>query len=152
MKHVFVYGSLMYLPVWQQVVARQYNAQPALLADYQRYCVPGETYPGLKCEAGQSVKGLVWLDVQADDLARLDRFEGAEYERVDVMVALPNHSQGAGLMEAQTYLWKFPNLLEGKVWKAEDFERDGLQRFMSRHVVGWQANGARPDGQGKLVD
>ena len=42
--NIFTYGSLMFAPVWQQVVKGQYQAIPSVLADHQRLAVLNEDY------------------------------------------------------------------------------------------------------------
>jgi len=63
-KHVFVYGSLMYLPVWVQVVKGVYPCLNAIAKGYKRHAVPGETYPAM-----------VAHDVLTEELWSVSRFE-----------------------------------------------------------------------------
>ncbi|HEX4878646.1 MAG TPA: gamma-glutamylcyclotransferase family protein [Limnobacter sp.] len=137
-RHVFVYGSLMYLPVWGEVVHGTYACKNATLPGHARFAVPGETYPAMVQQAHALVKGLLWMNVDADDLARLDAFEGPEYERQTVTV----HADGLAL-EAQTYLWRAPAVLDGTLWQVSKFEAEGLQAFLEQHVKRWNQTGQR---------
>ncbi|HEX4916309.1 MAG TPA: gamma-glutamylcyclotransferase family protein [Limnobacter sp.] len=137
-RHVFVYGSLMYLPVWGQVVQGTYACKNATLLGHARYAVPGETYPAMVQQADAQVNGLLWMDVTAQDLARLDAFEGPEYERQTVTV----HADGLPL-QAQTYIWSAPEHLDGTLWQVSQFEAEGLQAFLTRHVQSWNQIGQR---------
>lgn len=91
--HVFTYGSLMFAPVWERVVQGRYRSLPAQLQGYVRLVVRGVSYPGIVEREGAKVDGLLYLDVVAADLDRLDRFEGSEYARRDLVVSLPDGSQ-----------------------------------------------------------
>ncbi|RUR27227.1 gamma-glutamylcyclotransferase [Vreelandella andesensis] len=75
--HVFVYGTLRYLPVRWVVMGSSGNPQPARLE--------GFTKEGLDLapKANSYVEGLR-LDVTASQLLRLDRYErlGIRYERI----------------------------------------------------------------------
>lgn len=139
-QHVFVYGSLMYLPVWSQVVRGVYACENAIATGFQRYAVPNETYPGMVREAAAQVQGLVWLNVQPQDLARLDAFEGAEYQRDIIEVRL---NKDGSAIEAGAYLWLDSSALSDALWSVTTFERDGMHAFLNKHVGAWTNSGQR---------
>ncbi|WP_210395805.1 gamma-glutamylcyclotransferase family protein [Motiliproteus sediminis] len=129
--HVFTYGSLMYEAVWSQVVRGHYRQCLAGLAGYRRWCVRGEHYPGLwPAMATDKVSGVLYFDLEAGDLARLDAFEGAYYRRQ----RLPCEVAGE-VVEAEVYLFRsrYRQLLTTREWQAETFERQGLQPFIQRY-------------------
>ena len=128
--NVFTYGSLMFDPVWSAVVRGRYRSLPAAVANHARHAVRGETYPGVVERAGAEVRGRLWLGVSADDLARLDAFEGGDYRRVTVSVAA---GEPARAMEAQMYLYLRPERLEAEPWDEGWFEREGIARFLAEH-------------------
>lgn len=138
---VFVYGSLMYNPVWESVVQGNYGGLPAELRGYSRYRVPGETYPALIEDSAGVVQGRLWLNVDAEDLVRLDNFEGDEYRRTLVQVV----DARARMQTAFVYVWKKPELLDGVPWDVSYFEAEGLGRFMQKHVASWQRSGRRQE-------
>ncbi|MGY2462426.1 gamma-glutamylcyclotransferase family protein [Vreelandella sulfidaeris] len=76
---VFVYGTLRYAPVRLVVMGSFGNPEKAVLEGYQRNGLDLSPQPGSK------VEGLL-LRVDADELARLDRYErlGVRYERVEI--------------------------------------------------------------------
>ena len=139
-QHVFVYGSLMYLPVWSQVVQGVYACENAVATGFQRYAVPNETYPGMVRDQAAQVQGIVWLNVQPHDLARLDAFEGAEYQRETIEVKL---NKDGSSMRAGAYLWRDSSLLSDALWSVATFERDGMHAFLNKHVGAWTNNGQR---------
>ena len=130
--NVFTYGSLMFDPVWSGVVRGRYRSLPAVVADHARHAVRGETYPGVVERAGAEVRGRLWLDVSADDLARLDAFEGADYRRVTVSVSA---GEPARAMQAQMYLYVRPERLEAAPWDEVWFEREGIARFLRAYCA-----------------
>lgn len=139
-KHVFVYGSLMYLPVWGQVVKGVYPCLNALAKGYQRHAVPGETYPAMIENPAAQVQGLMWLNVLPEDLKRLDEFEGPEYERREIEVLLNTTGETA---VANTYIWLKPEVLTDGLWSVRQFEAEGMQLFLNNHVGNWNSTGQR---------
>ncbi|WP_334119938.1 gamma-glutamylcyclotransferase family protein [Limnobacter sp.] len=139
-RHVFVYGSLMYLPVWAQVVKGVYPCQNAIAKGFQRLAVPGETYPAMVESQGTQVQGLLWLDVLQDDMKRLDEFEGPEYARREISVTLNTSGE---TMQVDTYIWLNPAALTRELWSVSQFEAEGLQAFLDRHMGNWNSTGQR---------
>lgn len=114
--NVFAYGSLMFPEVWNRVVHASYRSCPARLDRYRRHALVDVSYPAIVAEAGASVEGVLYLDVDAADLARLDAFEGAEYRRETVAV-----SSASGPMAAQAYVWLDAARLAHRPWLPERF-------------------------------
>ena len=123
--NVFTYGSLMFPQVWQQVVAGNYRSVRASAPGHARYAVAGETYPGMVAQSGSLVEGVLYLDVDAEQVAALDRFEGDAYRRAVIEVTLDDGST----VLAVTYLYVAADL-SGMPWEPAAFE---LQRFMQTY-------------------
>lgn len=124
--HVFTYGSLMFAPVWQQVVAGQYSSEIAILDGYARFAMLEETYPGMVACPGHQVSGVVYHDVSADDLILLDQFEGSAYRRTQVRV----QTASGRMLTAQAYVFVAPQGLAEHPWDPADF---ALQRFLATY-------------------
>jgi len=135
---VFTYGSLMFAPVWQRVVTGEYRSAPAAVDHHARFAVIDETYPGMVPRTGKSVRGLVYFDVEPDDLAALDRFEGADYRRIAVDAKLDTGE----LVRAQAYLYLLPAQLSGLPWQPGRFD---MQRFMATYCAMRDAQKGRPE-------
>jgi len=131
-RHCFTYGSLMWADIMARVCGHEFASEPASLADHRRHPVRGQDYPGLRATPGSLVPGRLYLDVTADAWARLDSFEGEEYERADVVVALAD----GRVLPAQAYRFRdeFAGRLMPGDWDAEAFGREGRARFISRYV------------------
>lgn len=136
--HVFTYGSLMYPEVWSRVVAGRYAPEPAVIEGFRRHAIAGEHYPGVVREAGGSVQGVLWRDVDDDDLARLDAFEGPDYDRIEVPahpVALPGQpARRAPPVAAGLYLYRLADRLLPRDWSVPEFEHHGLDRFIASYL------------------
>lgn len=128
--HVFTYGSLMFDPVWSQVVRGRYRSASAELAGFQRWCVRGEQYPGLWAAAGGHVSGRLYYDLDPADMSRLDAFEGDYYQRQSLSCEV-----GTETINAEVYLFKsrYRHLLSDQEWQPDAFERHGLQPFIQRY-------------------
>lgn len=133
--NVFTYGSLMYRPVWDRVVSREYAAVAALLRGYARRRIRGEIYPALRPGGAEStVRGVVYLGVTPDDLSALDRFEdeGDAYSRIEVPVELAD----GRTVQAATYLYREAALVEESLWEPDRFETSDLRVFLDRYCRG----------------
>ena len=124
--NVFTYGSLMFAEVWQRVVRGHYQSHAATLNGYRRYAVRDDTYPGIIACPDSAVNGLVYTGVDADDLARLDEFEGELYLRIDA-VAIDTQGYPANV---QTYLCRDAECLSDQLWSPETF---ALSRFLETY-------------------
>ena len=124
--NVFTYGSLMFPAVWEQIVRVHCLSCTATLNEYGRYAVADAAYPGMIAQAGSAVEGVLYLDVDPADVARLDAFEGNEYRRAAVQVCLADGRH----MDAQTYLFTAIGRLDYSAWDADAFD---IVRFMAIH-------------------
>ena len=131
-RHCFTYGSLMWADIMARVCGCAFASEPASLAGHRRHPVRGEDYPGLQAAPGGLVPGRLYRDVDAQAWARLDAFEGEEYERVGVVVALAD----GRTLPAQVYRFRagFTHRLVPGDWDAEAFAREGRARFIARYA------------------
>jgi gamma-glutamylcyclotransferase (GGCT)/AIG2-like uncharacterized protein YtfP len=81
---VFAYGTLQHPPLLEQLLGRRPALRPATLLGWRAAPLRGRAYPGLLPGAGPT-RGHV-LEVAPAELAVLDRFEGPQYERIEVRV------------------------------------------------------------------
>ena len=123
----------MWADIWASVCGREHAAVDAELQGYARHPVRGQDYPGLAVASADSVvAGRLYLDVDEASLARLDAFEGEEYERVTVTVRLADGSR----CEAFCYLFRaaFADRLLPGDWDPAVFEREGKARFTAAYA------------------
>ncbi|MDA0333582.1 MAG: gamma-glutamylcyclotransferase [bacterium] len=129
--HVFTYGTLTIPRVMAVVTGHTFVAEPALLQGWARYALRGETYPGLVCEATAACDGVLWRQVDADSLRRLDEFEGDWYRRQMVTVladGVPVAAQTYVLVEAQHHR------VSHRRWLRDRFERRFLRDFLAKYA------------------
>jgi gamma-glutamylcyclotransferase (GGCT)/AIG2-like uncharacterized protein YtfP len=69
------------------VAGRRLEPCAAVLAGFRRGRLRGQLYPGLVPDAAARVAGVLWEGLDRTVLARIDRFEGALYERQRCEVA-----------------------------------------------------------------
>ena len=124
--HVFTYGSLMFAPVWECVVRGRYRSAAARLDGHARFALSDDTYPGMVPVPGSTVAGVLYFDVDPDDLVTLDHFEGAEYRRTPIEVRL----DAARVLSAQTYLFDAPGRLSTRPWNPDTFP---IARFLDSY-------------------
>lgn len=139
--HVFTYGSLMLSPVWERVVLGHYRASPALLDGHARHAIHNAAYPGMIASPGAVVRGIVYFEVSAADLAALDAFEGSEYRRTMVEVTVAD----GRTVSADTYLYLPLEKLSAAPWNPDEF---ALQRFLATYCPAGIAGSGDCDSAG----
>ncbi len=132
MANVFTYGSLMFPQVWEAVVADRYRSAPAELYGFRRYGVRGAPYPVITPgEAGDRLEGVLYYGVNPGDLTRLDKFEGAYYQRQTLDVLVDGEPVPAQVYELRP---RYYHIAAPEPWDVEHFRRVGLARF--RRMMG----------------
>ncbi|TAQ88653.1 hypothetical protein B7494_g3004 [Chlorociboria aeruginascens] len=130
-------------------LASKLSFSPALLPNFSRRHVRYADYPGITAQAGETVRGVLVTGLTKRDLIHLDRFEGAEYVKQKVEVAVlegepllgsvgngnehgDGKADGKGQdvpVEALTYVFKNPEGLEEMTWDFERFQREKMWRW-----------------------
>jgi hypothetical protein len=117
------------LPEVMEIVAGPgLSRQPATLDGFQRRCLRGAVYPGLVFAAGERTEGVLWEGLDAGTMERIDRFEGALYERRVQAVEL----RGGGARESFVYvLCPAAARRAGPLpWDEEDFRARHLDVYL----------------------
>jgi len=129
MTHLFTYGSLMFEQVWDKLVTGHYLSQKATLNGYARRSVKGDEYPVI-FQADELVEGVVYYDINDEDMKILDRFEGEYYERKEVELRVENKN-----IQACVYVLKtnYFDLIDPKPWSEGVFATKGLPRFLANY-------------------
>ncbi len=123
----------MFEQVWNRVVRGTYRSFQGVVAGFERRFVERETYPCLiPTDGNHPVDGIVYLDVVKSDLARLDRFEGAYYERLTTRCKVM-HGE---FLDVAVYVFKpeYQELVAPKAWDPDWFEEFGLSIFLKRYT------------------
>ncbi|MCC5847591.1 MAG: gamma-glutamylcyclotransferase [Verrucomicrobia bacterium] len=114
MEHVFAYGTLQFPDLMRRLLGRLPTSRPALLHGYARYAVRNEDFPGLVPEAGSLTDGLLFENLNANELARLDKYESEMYDRLRLKV----HLAVGETCEANVYVVspQYRHLLSDSPW------------------------------------
>lgn len=86
---LFVYGTLLMPGRRKEIIGREPGGRPARLEGYRRLVIARRRYPGLLAAAGETVQGRLLEHLSPQELRRLDRYEGGEYRRLALRVAVP---------------------------------------------------------------
>ena len=128
--HLFTYGSLMFPQVWSVVVRGDYKKQSARLHGHQRRSIKGETYPAaIVALAADYIDGQLYLNINDEDMQRLDQFEGNDYEKIKAPVTLADNSR----VMATVYLYCHHEKLAAQEWDVQWFEREGIKTFLAQY-------------------
>ena len=127
MINLFTYGSLMSSDIMFKVAQYRTNFTEAVLKEFFRSKIHGEEYPGIIAHSGQQVSGIVYFNLPAKAVKRLDAFEGEMYVRQDVEVI----SEKNGLIGAMTYVVKpeYLHRLSNQAWSYSLFLLVGKAKF-----------------------
>lgn len=132
MHNLFVYGSLQLPEVLSAVTGTLFTAYPAQLHGYSRHRLRERSFPGIRPNPAASVEGLLWLNVDAASLAKLDAFEDDFYQRETVRVSTADGREWAAL--AYVVRAECAELLLAAAWDLEEFKAHDLPRFLLAHV------------------
>lgn len=124
--HIFTYGSLMFPQIWQRVVRGNYRSAPATAPGYARYALADDTYPGMIARPQTTVEGVLYFDVDAQDIAALDAFEGSEYRRDQIDVVIDSSE----IVIACTYIFMAEQRLSSLPWEPQAFQ---MSRFIGSY-------------------
>jgi gamma-glutamylcyclotransferase (GGCT)/AIG2-like uncharacterized protein YtfP len=126
---IFTYGTLAFPRVFQAVTGRTFVSDVAWLSGHERFCVRGESYPGVLETGRGAVRGRVYCDVDPETVAVLDRFEGSLYERRSVTVTLMDGRACAA--ECWVVPEESSHELERVPWDPVLFARRDLRAFLA---------------------
>jgi gamma-glutamylcyclotransferase (GGCT)/AIG2-like uncharacterized protein YtfP len=126
--NIFAYGTLMIPSVMHAVTARHFRSQKAILRDYARFRVKGESYPGIIPVTDAITEGIVYFNGNEFSLEQLDTFEGDLYERTRIRV----ETQEKEILNAQAYVIqsKYLGYLSRKEWDVKEFIKKDLEMFL----------------------
>jgi gamma-glutamylcyclotransferase (GGCT)/AIG2-like uncharacterized protein YtfP len=116
----------MFDAVWGLVVKGTYRSVAATLADHARFSVADQDYPGMVPLPGGRVEGVLHLDVDEADVARLDRFEGDDYLRLSVSLVCADGETRDG----ETYVYALHDRLLASPWDPAAF---AMERFIATY-------------------
>ncbi|GHT91687.1 hypothetical protein FACS1894116_00650 [Betaproteobacteria bacterium] len=127
----FTYGSLMYEPIMSAICASKCAGVPATLPGYRRHPIRDEDYPAMVPDAAASVSGILYRDLPAAALTRLDAFEGEQYVRRPVTVLSADGTQ----LDAESYIFRpqYAELLLPGEWDYARFLASGRHRFEQQY-------------------
>jgi gamma-glutamylcyclotransferase (GGCT)/AIG2-like uncharacterized protein YtfP len=130
--HVFTYGTLMFPEVWQAVVGREFASVPGTAAGYAIYRVQDAVFPGIAAaDERDSVRGVVYLDVDHASVARLDLFEDDFYVRRSVWIDCEDGERRAA--DAYVVPPENESVLTDERWdRAKFVVSGGLEQFIRR--------------------
>lgn len=131
--HVFTYGTLQVEEVWWRVAGKRFDTVRGHAHGYLSRRVRGADYPAMTQCPKESTIGLAYLEVDEDTLARLDRFEGAQYVRQEIEVTC----EDGVVRRCDAYLLAGDeaHLLTDEPWSLQNFRQgEGLIRFCQRYI------------------
>ena len=135
--NLFAYGTLQFPEVIAAVTGRRFTGVPALLSDHARYALRKRCYPGVRPQSGATVEGVLYCDIDARALARLDRFEDPFYRRRRLPVCIGANES----VSAEVYIIEPEGfrLFERRSWNLGKFQRRFLKSYLRRCRRGFAA-------------
>ena len=127
---LFVYGTLMVPTIMHRVSGYARPGRTALLPGYRRRMISGELYPGIVPDPAETVEGTLYRDLALRQLQRLDRFEGAQYQRETVEII---DGGVAGIAQAYVLRPQWRHSLTDRHWELAAFLSTGMARFSAEY-------------------
>lgn len=127
MTNIFTYGSLMCGDIMFRVAGGKTDSTQATLNNFFRSKMRNEEYPGIIAKPEATVPGVLYFNLPAEAIERLDVFEGEMYQRQQVEVIAEDH----GPVTAMTYVIKpeYRHVLTGREWSFSEFLAVGKIKF-----------------------
>ncbi|KAK9454663.1 hypothetical protein V1511DRAFT_358284 [Dipodascopsis uninucleata] len=106
--------------------------EPATLEGFSRSALIDEDYPAVIAKSGEHVNGILVRNLSKDQVITLDKFEGDEYERQQVEIAVKN----SGVTElVNCYIWVHDlERLKGVDWDYNEFLRARLDSYIESEM------------------
>ncbi len=132
MASLFTYGSLMCADIMCRVAGCRPAALSAELSGYRRSSLQGRLYPAIVPSPGGRVSGVLYLDLPASALHRLDIFEGELYRREDLAVVTGKGEE----QPAMGYVLRaaYHHLLTNTPWDFAEFTARGKKPFEEAYL------------------
>jgi hypothetical protein len=130
MWNYFFIGTLMDADVADHILGRPLSSfapKPATLYGYKRVYVEDATYPGIVLHPESSVGVILVRDVTADEVNKLNAFEGPDYDTHTVMVESADGEQ----IEARVFVPAQSMALTNKPWSLEEWQRTEKVEFLN---------------------
>jgi gamma-glutamylcyclotransferase (GGCT)/AIG2-like uncharacterized protein YtfP len=133
---IFAYGTLEAPEVVALVLGRTLPGVEARLDDFARHRVRGRLFPGIVPRTEAATPGTLLREASDADLARLDSFEGALYERRRVEVTLTARTEDGRVLREEAWVYVVRREREGELsddaWSREQFDREWLPIVLAR--------------------
>lgn len=125
--NVFTYGTLCIPKVMTAVCGRLPASSPARLEKYRCRLIKGHNFPGIVPQAGDGVRGRLYVDVSPQELLSLDEFESDFYQRLPVPIWCEEKQ-----VSASAYIVSNQNkhLLSDKPWDEQYFRDHHLATYL----------------------
>lgn len=127
---VFVYGTLIFPQVMEAVTGKVHKGQTAKLHNFAAYKVVGDVYPGIWHLEGVSTDGILYQGISKDELAKLDLYEGEEYNRE--LLEVETEDGNTHRAWVYTYRPAYRHMLSELPWSAEHFNESELDAYVSK--------------------
>lgn len=126
----FFYGTLMDRDLLAAVIGRPVGPErlrPAVAVGWRRFRIEDRTYPTLVSAPRSSVEGRVIEGLDAEDEARILRYEGAEYRIDRLLVSEPGRPD----VTARVFLTWADVAVSSEEWDFELWFRRDKERFLN---------------------
>lgn len=128
---VFAYGTLMLPEIAASVTGECPQPEPARLPDHARHALRQRVFPGAVPRPGHAIDGVVYHDLTAAALERIDDFEGTLFHRRRVTVLT-----GGDGRESSAFVYllrpRWRPLLLARDWSPRTFRRHWHPHYL-RH-------------------
>jgi len=130
MAFLFVYGTLCFPEITENLTGKSFVSEGAVLKGYIRKNVNGKDYPAIIKHVHSQVKGLLLQDVDVHSLKIITFYEGNDYRCEELIV----DTKGKSII-AKVFLWSSDvNALDNSDWIPEVFALKSLNTYLKKII------------------
>lgn len=126
----------MFPEIWKKVVSGNHQTQTAFVTGIARCKIIGDSYPvAYPCPGAPDLPGVLCFNVNKNDIAKLDTFEGQYYYRKTVTV----YDLTGEAYTSNIYLLRrrYASLASKQAWDPEAFSSRDIRNFVRRYVANY---------------
>jgi len=126
MANLFVYGTLLFPEVIQNITGRLFKSSSAKLAGYKRLGILGCDYPAIIEKENALTQGELLFAVDEESMRKIEAFEGDEYVKRKLTVISDKKE-----FEAIVFIWASDaKMLTECDWNIAEFNRKYLGNYL----------------------
>ena len=130
MSALFVYGTLCFPEIIENLTGKTFHSKQAILKGYERKRVKNADYPAIVKNDNSEVKGILFLDVDDRSIQIINFYEGDDYRSEEMEI-----NTSDGFVKAKVFVWNSDyDELEDTDWSLIEFLKKSLNIYVEKVI------------------